>query len=56
MTPEAKQRKREKDRLRYQRKADELRRRQREYYAAHRDECIMRVRISEYKRLRRTQE
>ena len=44
--------KREYDRRRYRQHAEELRARQRAYYAAHREECIMRVRLSEYKRLR----
>lgn len=52
MTEEAKQRKRENDRARYKRKAEELKARQREYYASHREQCIISVRLSEYKKLR----
>jgi len=55
MTEEAKQRKRENDRARYKRKAEEIKARQREYYASHRDQCIMSVRLSEYKKLRTKQ-
>jgi hypothetical protein len=48
-----KERKRKYDRERYLRNRDERRRKAREYYRQHREICIARVRLSEYRRMRR---
>lgn len=48
-----KERKRRYDRERYLRNRDERRRKAREYYRQNRETCIARVRLSEYRRMRR---
>lgn len=53
MSEEARERKRQRDRDRYWRNRDDRRQYAREYYKANREMCILRVRMSEYKRMQR---
>lgn len=51
MSEEARERKRQRDRDRYWRNREERQRYAREYYRENREVCILRVRISEFRRL-----
>jgi hypothetical protein len=53
MEESARERRRRKDRERYLKNRDERLRRAREYYRQNRELCIQRVRLAEYRRLRR---
>ena len=56
MSEAAREKKRQRDRDRYWRNREERQRYAREYYRMNREVCIMRVRMSEYKRLKEMEE
>ena len=53
MTELARERKRARDRARYHANKEERKEYQRRYYAENREQCFLRVRMSEYKRIQR---